>query len=150
MIHQKSCSRCGTLKNPHCSMAMSAEHRSKFAYKILSATINPKQTEKQTNKPLHRHSSTERGCTKCIRIHRAHKCPNADNREAKKSKGELAIIWLDVANAYTSHKFVEQTLERYHVSEKTRVLLKDYFDYFSIQGLQSRIFKEHGNVQRLG
>ena len=24
-------SGCGTLKNPHCSMAMSAEHRSKFA-----------------------------------------------------------------------------------------------------------------------
>ena len=24
-------SRCGTLKNPHCSMAMSAQHMSKFA-----------------------------------------------------------------------------------------------------------------------
>ena len=24
------CSRCGTFENPHCSMAMSAEHRSKF------------------------------------------------------------------------------------------------------------------------
>ena len=23
--------KCGTLKNPHCSMAMSAEHTSKFA-----------------------------------------------------------------------------------------------------------------------
>ena len=25
-----TCSRCGTLKNTHCSMSMSAEHRSKF------------------------------------------------------------------------------------------------------------------------
>ena len=29
--HIRCHSRCGTLKNPHCSVAMSAEHRSKFA-----------------------------------------------------------------------------------------------------------------------
>ena len=28
--HYKCHSRCGMLQNPHCSMAMSAEHRSKF------------------------------------------------------------------------------------------------------------------------
>ena len=49
-------SRWGTLKNPHCPMAMSAEHRSKFAAlyrqwwrlrmsdKFLSRTKNSKQT----------------------------------------------------------------------------------------------------------
>ena len=53
-------SRCGTLKNPQCSMAMTAEHRLKFAVlhrlwwrlrmieKFSSETINPKQTNKQT------------------------------------------------------------------------------------------------------
>ena len=51
-------SRCGTLKNPHCSMAMSVEHRSKFSVlhrqwwrlhiseQISSGTKNPKQTNK--------------------------------------------------------------------------------------------------------
>ena len=54
------CSRCDTFKNPHCSMATSAEHRSKFAAlhrqwwrlymseKFSSRTINPIQTNKQT------------------------------------------------------------------------------------------------------
>ena len=51
-------------------------------------------------------------------------------REAKESKGELAVIWLDFANAYgtVQHKLVELTLERYHAPGKTRALLKDYFD----------------------
>ena len=52
--------RCGTLKNPHCSMAISAEHWSKYAAlhrqwsrlhmseKFMSGTKNPKQT----NKPI--------------------------------------------------------------------------------------------------
>ena len=60
---------CGTLKNPHCSMAMSAEHRSKFAalYRqwwrlhmsetFSSGTINSKQTNKQTNKHTKKESS---------------------------------------------------------------------------------------------
>ena len=51
-------------------------------------------------------------------------------REANVSKGELAVIWLDLANAYGTvpHKLVELTLERYHAPGKTRALLKDYFD----------------------
>ena len=51
-------SRCGTLKGPHCSMAISAEHRPKsvalhrqcrrlhMSKKFLSGTKNPKQTNK--------------------------------------------------------------------------------------------------------
>ncbi|VDH94361.1 Hypothetical predicted protein [Mytilus galloprovincialis] len=37
-------------------------------------------------------------------------------REAKDSKGELAVVWLDLANAYGTvpHKLVELMLERYH------------------------------------
>ena len=53
-------STCSTLKNPHCSMAISTEQRSKFAAlhrqwwrlrmseKLSSWTKNPKQTSKQT------------------------------------------------------------------------------------------------------
>ena len=55
-------SSCGTPKNPYCSMAMSAEHRSKFvalhrqwwrlhmSEKFLSGPKNTKQTNKQTTK----------------------------------------------------------------------------------------------------
>ncbi|XP_062568263.1 uncharacterized protein LOC134230448 [Saccostrea cucullata] len=56
-------------------------------------------------------------------------------RETKESKGELAVIWLDLANAYGTvpHKLVELTLERYHGPEKTRVVLKDYFDHLQLR-----------------
>lgn len=42
-------------------------------------------------------------------------------REAREGKGELAVIWLDLANAYGSmpHKLVQLTLEKYHIPEKT-------------------------------
>ena len=46
-------SRCGTPKNPHYSMAMSTEQRSKFAAleskKFSSGAINPKQTKQIIN-----------------------------------------------------------------------------------------------------
>ncbi|XP_061185889.1 uncharacterized protein LOC133193994 [Saccostrea echinata] len=56
-------------------------------------------------------------------------------RETRESKGELAVVWLDLANAYGTvpHKLVELTLERYHVPEKTRAVLKDYFDHLQLR-----------------
>ena len=47
----------------------------------------------------------------------------------------MAVIWLDLASAYGTvpHKLVELTLERYHVPEKTRVVLKDYFDHLQLR-----------------
>ena len=53
-------------------------------------------------------------------------------REARENKGDLAGLWLDLANAYGSipHKLVQLTLDRYHIPEKTRTLLQDYFDRF--------------------
>ena len=38
-------------------------------------------------------------------------------REAKESKGDLAVLWLDLANAYgpMPHKVVEKALKRHHV-----------------------------------
>jgi len=55
--------------------------------------------------------------------------------EARKNRGELAVIWLDLANAYGTipHKIVELTLEQYHVPEKIRMLLKDYYDRFKMR-----------------
>ncbi|XP_033755855.1 uncharacterized protein LOC117338607 [Pecten maximus] len=56
-------------------------------------------------------------------------------REAKELKGELAVVWLDLANAYGSmpHKLVQMTLERYHVPEKIRLLLQRYFDRLQLR-----------------
>ena len=62
-------------------------------------------------------------------------------REAKEMKGELAVIWLDLAHAYGSmpHKLVQLTLQRYHVPGKIRQLLESYFDMlelrFTVQNL---------------
>ncbi|XP_060086247.1 uncharacterized protein LOC132565620 [Ylistrum balloti] len=56
-------------------------------------------------------------------------------REAKEQKGGLAVIWLDLANAYGSmpYKVVQLTLERYHVPEKNRHLLEDYIDRLQLK-----------------
>lgn len=51
-------------------------------------------------------------------------------REAKESKGDLATLWLDLANAYGSipHKLVETALVRHHVPVKIRNLIMDYYN----------------------
>ena len=56
-------------------------------------------------------------------------------KEARQNKGELAVIWLDLANAYGTipHKLVELTLARYHVPEKFRSLIQDYYARFNMR-----------------
>ncbi|XP_063080140.1 uncharacterized protein LOC134470047 [Engraulis encrasicolus] len=56
-------------------------------------------------------------------------------REARESRGDLAVLWLDLANAYGSipHKLVELSLCKYHVPEKVRHLILDYYDHFSLR-----------------
>ncbi|KAI8506911.1 hypothetical protein Bbelb_153500 [Branchiostoma belcheri] len=53
-------------------------------------------------------------------------------REARESKGNLAVLWLDLANAYGSipHKLVEAALTRHHVPEAIRNLILDYYSNF--------------------
>ena len=47
-------------------------------------------------------------------------------REARQTKGDLTMVWLDLANAYgfMLHALVEQMLKRYHVPEKLRSVLQ--------------------------
>ena len=56
-------------------------------------------------------------------------------QDAKDNKGDLAVIWLDLANAYGSiaHKLVDLTLTKYHVPEKVRTMLRHYFDNFKMR-----------------
>ncbi|KAL7847956.1 hypothetical protein AOLI_G00226740 [Acnodon oligacanthus] len=55
-------------------------------------------------------------------------------RKAWPSKVYLAVLWLDLANAYGSipHKLVEVALSRYHVPEKIQNLILDYYNNFSL------------------
>ncbi|XP_052093724.1 uncharacterized protein LOC127729844 [Mytilus californianus] len=56
-------------------------------------------------------------------------------REAKEKKSDLAVLWLDFANAYGSipHKLVDLTLQRYHVPTTIRTMLQEYFDHIEMR-----------------
>ncbi|XP_021349432.1 uncharacterized protein LOC110466448 [Mizuhopecten yessoensis] len=50
-------------------------------------------------------------------------------REAKQKKGNLTVVWLDLANAYGSvpHKLIEAALDHYHIPEHIRKMIMSYF-----------------------
>ena len=57
-------------------------------------------------------------------------------KEVRSNRGELAVIWLDLTNAYgiIPHKLVELTLERYHhIPRKIRTMLSDYYEKFKMR-----------------
>ena len=56
-------------------------------------------------------------------------------REAKSNRGDLSVLWLDLANAYGSipHKLVETALFKYHVPEGIRNLILNYYNDFKLR-----------------
>ena len=56
-------------------------------------------------------------------------------REAKEGKGNLAVLWLDLSNAYGSipHKLVEVALQRHHVPSRISELILDYYNNFQVR-----------------
>ncbi|XP_061733213.1 uncharacterized protein LOC133536595 [Nerophis ophidion] len=56
-------------------------------------------------------------------------------REARENKGDLAVLWLDLENAYGSipHKLVEEALNRHHIPKKFRDLILDYYANFHLR-----------------
>ena len=56
-------------------------------------------------------------------------------REAKEGNGDLAVLWLDLANANGSilHKLNEEALKWYHIPSATWNLLCDYYAKFYIR-----------------
>jgi len=56
-------------------------------------------------------------------------------KEAKATKGDLTVLWLDLANAYGTvpHKLVDLTLKKYHVPEEFHKLLRHFFDNFKMR-----------------
>ena len=53
-------------------------------------------------------------------------------RETRENKGNLSVLWLDLANAFRSipHKLVQLTLTKHHVPSKCRDLIADYYTNF--------------------
>ena len=51
-------------------------------------------------------------------------------KEARQHKGDLTLIWLDLANAYGSvpHALVKEALKRYHIPAKVQNMIARYLD----------------------
>ncbi|XP_053339380.1 uncharacterized protein LOC128510861, partial [Clarias gariepinus] len=56
-------------------------------------------------------------------------------REARKNRGDLATLWLDLTNAYgpIPHKLVKNALTRHHVPENITNLILDYYNNFQLR-----------------
>lgn len=55
--------------------------------------------------------------------------------DAKRNHGDLAVLWLDISNAYGTvpHKLVDLTLHAYHIPGKVQHLLQECFNRFRMQ-----------------
>ncbi len=55
-------------------------------------------------------------------------------KDAKRNHGDLAVLWLDLTNAYSTipDKLVELALKTYHAPERFQMLLQCYFGNFNI------------------
>lgn len=62
-------------------------------------------------------------------------------KEAKANRGDIAIVWLDLKNAYGSipHKPVEAALHRHYVPSKITELISDYYNNFQLRTLSENI-----------
>ncbi|XP_063054019.1 uncharacterized protein LOC134448252 [Engraulis encrasicolus] len=56
-------------------------------------------------------------------------------REARENKGNLSVLWLDLANAFGSipHQLVQLTLVKHHVPSRCRDLIADYYNNFRMR-----------------
>lgn len=56
-------------------------------------------------------------------------------KESVKNKGDLTVIWLDLANAYGTlpHKLIELTLTKYFIPPVFREMIMDYYSRFHIR-----------------
>ncbi len=56
-------------------------------------------------------------------------------REAHENRGDLVVLWLDLANAYGSipHKLVKLALHLHHVPSKIKDLILDYYNNFRMR-----------------
>ena len=65
-------------------------------------------------------------------------------REARENKGDLTVLWLDLANAYGSipHKLVQTTMTKHHVPHHVADLILDYYDQFRMRVTAGEVTSE--------
>lgn len=70
-------------------------------------------------------------------------------RGARNNKGDLKVLWLDLANAYGSipHKLVQTTPERHHVLGQVAELILDYYNQFNMRVSSESITSEWHRVE---
>ncbi|XP_053176235.1 uncharacterized protein LOC128359949 [Scomber japonicus] len=71
-------------------------------------------------------------------------------REAREGKGNLSVLWLDLANAYGSipHKLVEVALERHHVPCNIKALIMDYYNSFHLRFTSGAVTSERHRLEK--
>ena len=71
-------------------------------------------------------------------------------REAKESKGDLTVLWLNLANAYgfLPHKLVEEALKRHHVPPSVCDLIADYYKNFRLRACSSSVTSEWQTLEK--
>lgn len=55
-------------------------------------------------------------------------------QEAKRNKGDLTVVWLDLANAYGTipHNLIDKALEYYHIPKNIRQMVTSYLGSFKL------------------
>lgn len=71
-------------------------------------------------------------------------------REAREGKGDLTVLWLDLANAYGSipHKLVELSLLRHHVPSKVADLILDYYKNFRLRATAGSVTSDWHRLEK--
>ena len=71
-------------------------------------------------------------------------------REAKESKGDLTVLWLDLAKAYESmpHKLVEEALKRHLVPPSVCDLIADYYKNLRLRAYSSTVTSEWQTLEK--
>ena len=56
-------------------------------------------------------------------------------QKSKEEKGELSVVWLDLANAYGSvpHKLLKMAMEHFWIPEEIQKLMMKYYDNFMMR-----------------
>lgn len=56
-------------------------------------------------------------------------------QEAKRNKGNLTVVWLDLANTYRSmpHNLINKALEIYHIPRNIKQMINSYLGSFRLQ-----------------
>ena len=69
-------------------------------------------------------------------------------REAKEDKGNLAIVWLDLANAYGSvpHRLIERAMVQYGIPNKIQDIILRY--YSNIKRFKQQVSSGLGKIER--